>query len=244
MIESVTVFPSVQLRHRSAPLLKERERYLNHLLEIGLNAKRVRGTAAYLLHIVRTMELTSLRTIDLSEIEEAGQRWANYSGPERRGTHPETTPRHFVLIAKAWFSFHGRLGLQPSPIGEFDVLVAEFKDAMASKRGLAQNTIKTYVELTQGFLKWVSNRHHDLSCVSVTDVDDFLATKREAGWNLWTLAGQCQALRTFFRYAEEQGWCAPGITRGIIIAAALSYPACAKHPQASRGRHELAPAGE
>ena len=42
-----------------------------------------------------------------------------------------------------------------------------------------------------------------------------MASKREEGWSVRTLASQCQALRSFFGYAEIRGWCVPGIPPGI-----------------------------
>jgi integrase/recombinase XerD len=57
-----------------------------------------------------------------------------------------------------------------------------------------------------GFSKWFGERHENLELVSLRDVDEFLASKRQEGWSVRTIASQCQALRSFFRYAEIRGW--------------------------------------
>ncbi len=215
MIESLSSRLSTQRRHRAAPLLKEREQYLAHLLQIGWSAHRVLEVATYLVHIVRMMELVSLRCVETAEIEQAGLRWANDEGAERVGKRPETSPVHFTKFARQWLRFLGVLNLPGRPTGCFDVQVAEFKDALEVRR-LASTTINTYVTRTENFLRWLSARCSDLSLVSIYDVDDFLASKRDARVHLLTISGHCIALRAFFRFAEEQGWSPPGIWRGIV----------------------------
>lgn len=59
MMDSILEQLGTRSRHRLAPLLKEREQYLSHLLPQGTSRLRVRSVAAYLIHIVRLMELTS-----------------------------------------------------------------------------------------------------------------------------------------------------------------------------------------
>jgi integrase/recombinase XerD len=51
-----------------------------------------------------------------------------------------------------------------------------------------------------------------LSCISVTDVDDYLAV-RSNRWTKVTVASRAAALRAFFRHAESRGWCKPGIAK-------------------------------
>ena len=229
MIESVSVFPSFQLRHCSAPLLKEREQYLTHLLQMGWDANRVRAVAGYLVRIVHVMGLTSLRSVELIEIEEAGVRWADNKSPERIGKRPDTSPRIFALTARQWLRFHGVLILPTASPERFDAQLAEFRRALES-RGLAAITIRSYISRIRIFLRWASVRRDDLSLVSLLDVDDYLAGNREAGRRLITIASQCIALRSFFIVAEDRGWCLPGIWRGIARPRLPVYTESAKGP--------------
>jgi len=93
VIETISPWPSVRLRHESAPLLKEREQYLTHLLQRGYNRVSVRNTAAYLVHVVRVMNMNSMRIVPQQEIEVAGQLWAIYEGPLRKNL--SLTPERF-----------------------------------------------------------------------------------------------------------------------------------------------------
>lgn len=62
-------------------------------------------------------------------------------------------------------------------------------------------------------------RHPDvsLSTITINDIDTYLAYRGNHGWSRASLHTLADALRSFFRYAEAQGW-----TRGI--AAAIDAP--------------------
>ena len=228
MIETISTWPTVRLRHEAAPLLKEREQYLTHLLRQGFSRKVIRSTAAYLIHIVRVMNMTALRSVRPEEINTAGQLWAAYDGPHRKQLNSRGSPITFVRIAQSWLRFHGQI---PSPPPHpFYWFVTEFSDALLSTRGLASATVRGYSSRAWGFLKWFGERNDSLEFVSLRHIDDFLASRREAGWSPRTLATQCQALRSFFTYAELRGWCAPSIALGIRSPRIPKYEARPKGP--------------
>jgi site-specific recombinase XerD len=226
LIESISVNLHLQHRHLSAPLVKEREQYLTHLLKIGYDARRVRAIAGYLVHVVNIMELTCLPKVELIEIEEAAKRWAETTGPERIWTRKVPSPRHFATTARQWFRFHGALITQTSA-GRFNAQLEEFKSVMKS-RGLAPITIGSNLYCIGQFLRWASERHDDFSLLKLKDVDDYLAWNREAGLRPSTIAGHSYALREFFKVAEERDWCPHGISRRI---AKPKIPACTDNPK-------------
>ena len=228
VIETISPWRSVQLRHESAPLLKEREQYLAHLLQQGFGRAYLRDTAGYLVHIVRVMNMNSMRIVSQREIEAAGQSWAAYEGPLRKKLSLRGSSRVFVRIAQAWLRFHGHFATPPPH--RFYRLVAEFIDAMRFTRGLALDTVRSYGQRAFGFLKWFSERHESLELICLRDIDDFVASKRAAGWCVGSIASQCQALRSFFRYAEIRGWCTPGFALGIRSPRIPKYDGRLKAP--------------
>jgi integrase/recombinase XerD len=213
MIVSISPFPSVQRRHQAGPLLAEREQYLSHLLREGVNRKVVRCNAAYLLHIIRILQLNELRMVSEAEIDVAGKTWAEYTGPLRFRQYVPGAPGTFVRIAKLWLQFHGKL--IPLPPCPFHDLIAKFSTAMRVDRGLAASSVIGYTERAQRFLIWFSQRNIAFSLVSIHDVDDYLAMRRMERRSLRGIAAHCQALRSFFGFAETQGWCRAGIPLGI-----------------------------
>jgi site-specific recombinase XerD len=230
MIESILEEPLALTRHRTAPLLGEREQFLSHLLRQGTSHRRVRSIAAYLIHIVRLLELTSLRSVGVEEIKKAGECWANYRGPHRRRKAGRTAAFCFTGVAKNWLRFHGRLMVTPAPAHPFGEHIRDFVESMRSTQGLSPDTIRSYSSRAGVFLRWLASRHEALSSVSLDDVDEFLATKAADGWRPVTLASQGRALRVFFGHAATRGWCAPGIGRGIRSPAIPKYDVLLKGP--------------
>src|SRR6266700_39156 len=120
MIESIFLEePDARRRYRTAPLLKEREEFLSHLLRGGTSQHRVRSVAAYLIHIIRLMGLTSLRNVELEEIKKAGECWANCRGRHRRRRAGKAAAFCFTNVAKNWLHFHGCLAVPPAPQRRF-----------------------------------------------------------------------------------------------------------------------------
>jgi len=230
MIEGILEEPLALTRHRTAPLLREREQFLSYLLRQGTSHHRVRSIAAYLIHIVRLMELTSLRSVKLEEIERAGKCWASYRGPHRRRKAGRAAAFCFTSVAKKWLRFHGQLTVPPTPAHPFSEFIRDFIECMRSTQGLSPDTIRSYSSRAGIFLKWLGSRHEALGSVSLRDVDDFLASKAAGGWRPMTLASQGQALRAFFGHAATRGWCAPGIGRGIQSPAIPKYDGLLKGP--------------
>ncbi len=228
MIESILKERPALERHRAAPLLREREQFLSHLLRQGTSHLRVRSIAAYLIHIVRLLELTSLRNVELEEIKTAGDCWARDQGRRRRAGI--SAAFCFTNVARRWFRFHGRLTLPQATANPLSEFVNDFIEWMRSKQGLSPATVKAYSHKAGAFLTWLAGRQKQLSLVSLNDVDDFLADKAALGWQPSTLTSQAQALRAFFEHAARRGWCASGIGRGIRSSAAPKYDGKLKGP--------------
>jgi integrase/recombinase XerD len=210
LFDEISSWPSVHARHAAAPLLREREQYLATMLKRGNTRIYVRHVAAYLIHIVRLLKMTSLRKIELNEIEAAGREWVAYEDPLRK-TRPRT-PFVFVSIAQSWLRFHGQLPtLPPSP---FQPLIEEFAEAMRI-RGRSSATVNVNCYRAHRFLRWFGDQHSSLNSISLRHTDEFFASKRREGWSVNTISGYSQTLRIFFSYAEVRGWCTPGIALGI-----------------------------
>src|ERR1700720_3273704 len=59
----------------SAPLLREREVFLEHLLQQGTSIAAARCVSWQLLNVIRLLKLTRLRGVRIDEIEEAAKKW-------------------------------------------------------------------------------------------------------------------------------------------------------------------------
>ena len=214
MFEKIIIKPFFLSRHRAAPLARERELFLAWLHRGGNGLGNLKITACYLLQIVRFLRLKAPRDVAQDEVVRAAKSWATYTGKNRRHPPGFYSEVLFARIARRWLRFQGRLLPRPQPPQPFSNMLDDFAGYMRSERGLAPITIQGCGLRAAHFLAWLSKRHRKFSEVSIHDLDRYLAT-RPRNWTLVTRAGVHARLRAFFRYAESQGLCLPGIPAGL-----------------------------
>src|ERR1700733_11236197 len=171
-METLFVVPSARSRHEAAPLWPERERYLLHLLRQGTSRQNVRSTASVLLQVVRLLELSTMRTVDCSEIEAAAKIWATEADLHLTRKPGKKTFGVFCARARAWLRFHGQFTKDPP--GLFASLLNEFRNELKNVRGLTPDTVHGYTSRSKNFLDWLPSTHESLSYVTVKDVDAYL----------------------------------------------------------------------
>jgi integrase/recombinase XerD len=206
--------PSARSRFLAAPCLKEREQYLFHLMRRGYGLHYLRVVSFFMLRIIQFLRLTTLRMVELEEIDRAALAWAAYRGPDRRGTASGTTVR-FSRVAKKWLRFHGQLAEPTAPVHPYEREITNFTESLRSIGAVSSATIDAYRWRVKLVLASLDTNGKALSSVTLNDIDKFFEAKLAQGWRLPTLASHCQALRAFFLHAEGQGWCSPGLVKGI-----------------------------
>ena len=87
---------------------------------------------------------------------------------------------------------------------------------MRSERGWAEATICGCCHTVDRFFDWLDERGVALASVGITDIDQAVARYHARDYSRVTIHDYAQRLRTFFRFAEQQGWCTPGLAEGII----------------------------
>ena len=69
----------------------------------------------------------------------------------------------------------------------------------------------------RSFLAWLAARGKQLKSVRIADVDGAIeAKKARIQCSRETIRGYAARLRAFVRFAEDRGWCTPGIAAGIL----------------------------
>jgi hypothetical protein len=126
-----------RIRQREAPLLREREQYLNHLMYSGASVRRVRVIASKLLHINRLIGMKSLRKVDEVELAQAVEGWVAYIDEHPRRRIAATTSYTFLNTTVNWLRFHDLLPIQPLPVDPFASLLREFMHFVINERRMA-----------------------------------------------------------------------------------------------------------
>jgi integrase/recombinase XerD len=229
MIEEIYKFESSRVRQRQAPLFEEREQYLSHILEQGTSKTHARLVGSMLLHIIRVMQLDSMRRVDVEEVREAANRWLTDPWPVKLRNGSQKSTSTFTYLALKWLTFHDQLNIAVEPKGPYDLILDQFVHFLTFTRGLASQTIDGYTSRVSLFLRWVSVRHENFSEVGINDVDDFFEARRNLGASPRTIVSFCNALRLFFRYSETRGW------NTFKVAPAISKPRICRYNGAPKG---------
>jgi site-specific recombinase XerD len=223
MLETLLEHSFFLNRHREAPLLKEREVFLEHLQQQGTSRAALRNLSGELIHVVCLLRLEKLREVGPEEIHSAAQRWSYQQRSNPKAHSYGNTTSFFIYAAKKWLRFHGCLKMPSAPAMRFANQLGEFARYMTEEQGLSPHSVRSHCWKTSKFLAWFGERHRLLVRVSVEDVDEFLAMKGAAGWNRKSVSVAAQAVRAFFRYAETRDWCAAGFAKGIQAPRIYQY---------------------
>ncbi len=88
---------------------------------------------------------------------------------------------------------------------------------MKNDRGLSPTTVKYRCNSVRPFLKQMLDGKRSLKTITVSDVDSLLARKvNNEHYARISIRSYASSLRSFFRYAEIQGWCPVGIAESIM----------------------------
>ncbi len=214
MFEQLFTYRGVVSRHREAPLVQERERYLVARAAVGLAPDTLRNLAQELRIIAQTLELPADGPIHTATINVAAKRWVQ-SQLHGQNAQDRQGPRvRFVRVATEWFRFLDRLDEPEGEVAPFTVLIEAFATCMHRERGLSSKTLSKYTWFARQFCQWFSTQDRLFSDVIVGDVDAFLKLCGQR-WCRVSVATAAKALRAFFRYAEHRQWCAAGIAAAI-----------------------------
>jgi site-specific recombinase XerD len=231
--QGLFVHADARSRHLNAPMLRERGAYLANLLNGGRKQKAIASAASMLCHVIRLISPIETCGVSEDDIAKASARWMNEEH-RAQGSGRKKREETFKATARGWFRFLGVYAPRSPAFNKFQELYALFVVGMRDEYGYLPSSIHAAASPTRRFLEWVSARHELVSSIRLPDVDAFLDEGRTGGWSQQTIRCQCQALRTFFRYAEQHGWSNAGLSKTIkapVSKVISSAPQCPTWPQ-------------
>ena len=206
--------PTVLARYLEGPLLEARERFLDHCA--------MNGYSRSMLHKIAWIQLSIAHCIDIRhgklttrDIELAVDSRARFKHSSESAQHSQGSRQLFVHIATEWVRSLGCLEAPREMNTPFAAQITVFARYLREERGLSPVTISTRCERLGWFFENLPHDQDSLRTISIADVDAFIEAKGNQGWKRSSLATLADSLRSFFRYAEAQGWCVPGIAAGI-----------------------------
>ena len=213
-------------RHRSVPLIREREDYIYHLRR---TREKRRDASSYLVQVVRQLALKRMRKMNLAELRKAADLWKARSTLSESGKMGGRAS--FLRYAKGWLRFHGKF-IEPDKWNTpRDRRVELYKQYIERELGFAYRTVENRVWSLNRFLAWLSENGFELRTISVKHVEKYLDHCSAIGWGSVTVGASAQGLKVFFRFAEKRRWCRKGVSVGIFGPRIEKGPPRRKGPQ-------------
>ncbi len=214
MFETLFSNPIDSNRHKNASWVKERERYLEHLVKVGYARITVVQTASRLLHVVRELKLSPSCRITIAQIRQAAH-------CSLRGRLTPTSSEHqvayknFIQVATQWLRFLGYLYIPLKNQTRFENYLKDFLSCEEQERGISPRTLEIQAHHIRSFLCWYQRKRCSLSLIQPTDIDAFLAHQGRKGWSRTSIAAVARALRSFFRHGGRHGWCPTSLADSV-----------------------------
>ena len=111
----------------------------------------------------------------MGDIEAAARRWAYRQPHHHKLKDPERARRHFLLTAKRWLKFLGRL--QTPPVTAYQSFIEAFAAYMEGEKGLSPMTIRPECGHVRRFLSRHCTDGRQLAKISIREIDQAIALK-------------------------------------------------------------------
>ena len=134
MFDTLFHYPRVLARHVDGPSSSDRERFLAHCASGGAAHSTLLGLAPELLVVARRIALDDDRSISLTEVEMAADRWVRYQRRHHRNHGGRFSRDRFIQTASAWLRFLGRLQEPQTEPPAFAELVQAFDSYLRKLR--------------------------------------------------------------------------------------------------------------
>ncbi|MDE0084058.1 MAG: tyrosine-type recombinase/integrase [Gammaproteobacteria bacterium] len=213
MFADLFIDPGTIARYRSTPLFEERLSYLEYCASEGARRRTLREVAAHQTRLVHLLDLREPVRVSMDRIEAVAMHW---SRPDGRGSHRPARPserQRFVGHALRWLRFVDLLDepctARHPHAGEVEVFAAWMRE----ERGWSEETIRCCLKTVERFFDGLNV---PLASVRIADIDQVVTRWQAGGCSRTTVHCYAQRLRTFFRFAERQGWCVAALADGIM----------------------------
>jgi site-specific recombinase XerD len=215
MLKDIFCQVAVIDRHRAAPLVKERERFLKDCADRGHNLTAQRKIAWLLLAIVKTIPLNDRAMIDLWTIKRSASRVNLRSKRGDRRRFADSSRGIFVSTAKRFFLFLGRFAPSVPEPCTLEREIAGYRRFMLEERGLSSVTVEARCQHARHLVLALRPPTRSMKAISADQIDKYLIAQSRNGWSRRSLAILASSLRCFFRFGANQHWCEENIMAAI-----------------------------
>ena len=216
MFEDLFIDRGTVANYRAAPLLEERLSYLRHHAQEGARRGTLRAIAVHQANLVRLLDLHEGDQVSVTRIEAAAGQWSLPGGRRCNRPADREACQRFLGHAVRWLRFVDMLEEPRKAQHAHAEEVVVFAAWMRKERGWSEDTIRGCRSTVDRFFDRLDERGVALAAVRIADIDLAVGRWYARDCSRITIHDYAQRLRTFFRFAERQGWCIPGLADGIM----------------------------
>lgn len=200
-------------RYRAGPYAETRERFLRQASAEGYSRSMLERVAWVLLTTAKAVQSQG-GSISSARLRSLLRRRIRLGNGRRPSEHTASLIRRF---GEDWLRSIG--ALLPDDVRQpwFAQELGAFTEYMRVERGLSPVTIATREERMRWFFASLPSRVQSLGHVTIGQIDTYLEGAARRGWSRGSLHALGSSLRSFFRYAAQQGWCSSSVALGIDL---------------------------
>jgi site-specific recombinase XerD len=218
MFERLFTRPTALARHRKAPLFDDRVAYLLHLDNQGHPIRHLKQVAAYLLVIVRRLELSNRpgASIGIEEINRAAKQWAKRRTKQANRKAGRQSRQAFTSHASAWLKFLSRFVPAATPENSLTESMGDFADYLHEHLGLSEVTVRGRCDAVRRCLNRLRPQVGCLQAINIAHLDDlFIGMVGTHQYSRTSVRLFATCLRSYFHFAETRGLCRAGLAKAI-----------------------------
>jgi site-specific recombinase XerD len=205
--------PAVVARYRAAPYAESRERFLKQARAEGYSLSMLERIAWVLLTTAKAVQSQG-GSISSTRLRSLLGRRIRLGNGQRPSEHTASLIRRF---GEDWLRSIGALLPDDVQPPWFARELGAFTEYMRVERGLSPVTIATREERMRWFFASLPSRVRSIGDVTIGQIDTYLEGEARRGWSRGSLHALGSSLRSFFRYAAQQGWCSSSVALGIDL---------------------------
>src|SRR6266481_4492286 len=191
MHDELFKMPAIVARYRAGPYVEARERFLRQASAEGYSRSMLKRIAWVLLTTAKAVQ--------------------------SQGGSISSTRLRSLLGRRIRLRSIGALRSDDVQPPWFARELGAFTEYMRVERGLSPVTIATREERMRWFFASLPSRVRSLGDVTIGQIDTYLEGEARRGWSRGSLHALGSSLRSFFRYAAQQGWCSSSVALGIDL---------------------------
>jgi len=213
MHDELFKMPAIVARYRAGPYVEARERFLRQASAEGYSRSMLERIAWVLLTTAKAVQSQG-GSISSTRLRSLLGRRIRLGNGRRPSQHTASLIRRF---GEDWLRSIGALLSDDVQPPWFARELGAFTEYMRVERGLSPVTIATREERMRWFFASLPSQVRSLGDVTVGQIDTYLEGEARRGWSRGSLHALGSSLRSFFRYAAQQGWCSSSVALGIDL---------------------------